>query len=248
MNFKSAQELIADSDRVLGFTGAGVSTESKIPDFRSPGGVWSKYRNVTYQEFLAEESGQREFWRQQAESWPQMRAAQPNPSHAAFVALQRRGKLLGVITQNIDGLHQRAGLPAGAVAELHGTTWTVSCLDCDLSLGMDEAVARVNAGEPDPRCRICGGHLKPDIVMFGQSLPEAVLTLAEAWCGRAEAVIAAGSSLEVQPAASFPLWAKRQGARLIIVNLTPTPYDDLADLVVRETTGTALPRLCATAE
>ena len=241
MNFSEAIALIAQSDRIVGFTGAGISTESGIPDFRSPGGIWANNRMIEYQEFITSRAGRIEYWRQKVAMWPEMRDAQPNAGHRALAELERQGKLTAMITQNIDGLHQRAG--SRNVIELHGTTVEVDCLSCHMRISMDEATERVEAGDPAPECEICGGLLKPATISFGQSMPAREMEMAIAACYDCEVFLAVGSSLVVYPAASMPELAKRNGAALIIINRTPTPLDGIADLVLNEEIGVSLPRL-----
>lgn len=241
MTFEEAVQLIARSSRIVGFTGAGISTESGIPDFRSPGGVWANNRIIEYQEFVSSRAGRIEYWRQKVAMWPEMRDARPNAGHEALANLERRGKLRAMITQNIDGLHQRAGNTN--VIELHGTTVEAECLSCRDRIPMDEAVARVVAGDLAPECELCGGLLKPATISFGQSMPAREMELAAAACRDCDVFLAVGSSLVVFPAASLPELAARNGAALIIINRTPTPLDELAGLVLREEIGTALPGL-----
>jgi NAD-dependent deacetylase len=238
-----ARAWIAASRRIVGFTGAGISTESGIPDFRSPGGVWSRNRTVYFQEFMSRREERIEYWRQKVEGWPEMRVARPNAGHRAFAALEKMGKLRCLITQNIDGLHQAAGNSPEMVVELHGTSVEAMCLSCGDRIPMDEAVARVQAGDLAPECRHCGGYLKPATISFGQPMPEREMRRATAAAADCEVFLAVGSSLVVQPAAGFPLLAKQRGARLIIINRDPTPLDELADLVLREEIGQALPAL-----
>ncbi len=241
--YSAASELIAQAHRIVGFTGAGISTESGIPDFRSPGGVWANNRMIDYQEFISSRAGRIEAWRQKVIAWPEMRDAQPNAGHLAFVELERQGKLLALITQNIDGLHQRAGHDPENVIELHGTMLHAVCLSCRAQISMDEAVARVAAGELAPECEQCGGQLKPATVSFGQAMPEREMMRAYEASESCEVFIAVGSSLVVHPAASLPALAQASGAKLIIINRTPTPLDEMADLVVREEIGKALSQL-----
>lgn len=243
MQFSEAVQLIARAERVVGFTGAGISTESGIPDFRSPNGVWANNRMVEYSEFISSRAGRIEYWRQKALSWPAMRDAEPNAGHRAFVELERRGQLTAMITQNIDGLHQRAGQSPELVIELHGTMTQAVCLSCGDRIPMDEALERVAAGEPAPRCLKCGGLLKPATVSFGQAMPEREMRRAMEACYGCEVFLAVGSSLVVHPAASLPALAKRCGATLIILNRTPTPLDDVADLVLHDEIGAVLPKL-----
>src|SRR5712692_9202292 len=218
---------IAASSNIVGFTGAGISTESGIPDFRSPNGVWARNRTVEYQEFISSRAGRIEYWRQKVESWPAMRDAQPNPGHLAFVELERQGKLRAMITQNIDGLHQRAGQSPEIVIELHGTTAEAGCLSCGYRIPMDEAMERITRGDPAPECEKCGGYFKPATISFGQAMPERDLARAFELSQNCEVFLAVGSSLVVQPAATLPLLAKRAGARLILINRTPTQLDDI---------------------
>ena len=239
----SARRLVAAADHVAGFTGAGISTESGIPDFRSPGGVWAANRIVDYQEFVSSEAGRIEYWRQKAAAWPAMRDAQPNAGHVAFFELHRQGRLDALITQNIDGLHQRSGLPAEKVFELHGTTTEAACLTCGDRITSDEACRRIEAGEKAPRCRACGGLLKPATISFGQAMPWDVMEQAQTAAEACDLMLAVGSSLVVEPAASIPRVARFAGARLIIVNRDPTPLDRIADAVVRGEIGAVLPEL-----
>ena len=235
-----ATDLVRNATRIVGFTGAGISTESGIPDFRSPGGVWANNRTVMFDEFVRNQEDRIEYWRQKVAAWPEMRDASPNDGHAAFASLHARGKLLAMITQNIDGLFQKSGLPAQSIVELHGTTVDVTCLTCrDMTL-MEAAFQRIKAGELAPQCLKCGGILKPNTISFGQNLNTDDLRRADVLCLEADLMIAAGSSLVVQPAAGFPVLAKRNGARLIIVNDTETPLDSIADIVLRGKTGPTL--------
>ena len=239
---QKARQCIERATRIVGFTGAGISTESNIPDFRSPNGVWARNRTVTFQEFLASEEDRKEYWRQKVEAWPAMREALPNPGHLAFAKLYEQQKLLGLITQNIDGLHQRSGLPEETLVRLHGTTLQVTCLDCGWSIPMDDAVTRFD-GQSCPRCDRCEGFLKPATISFGQSLDEQALRKAETLCRQADLLVAVGSSLVVQPAALFPLVAKQAGAALIIINREETPLDRHADVVLHGEIGRILPDL-----
>ena len=243
MSIEQARSWIARSSRIVGFTGAGISTESGVPDFRSPGGVWSRNRTVYFREFVSNRDDRVEYWRQKAESWPDMRNARPNAGHLAFVTLEQQGKLPCLITQNIDGLHQRAGSSPDLIVELHGTTVEATCLTCGDRISMDEAVGRVQAGDAAPECRACGGFLKPATISFGQAMPEEAMRRAAAAAAACEVFLAVGSSLVVQPAASLPLLARQQGARLIIINRDPTPLDDMADAVIHSEIGEVLPVL-----
>jgi len=239
----AARELLLGARRIAGFTGAGISTESGVPDFRSPDGVWAKNRTVTFQEFVGSGADREEYWRQKGASWPSMRDARPNAGHRALAGLHRQGRLLALITQNIDGLHQQSGIPAESVLELHGTTTEAACLDCGDRIPMDEAARRVEDGERAPRCVRCGGLLKPATVSFGQQLPFEVFGRAQEAAEACDLLLAVGSSLVVEPAASIRRVAKASGARLVILNREPTPLDGIADAVVREEIGAALPGL-----
>jgi NAD-dependent deacetylase len=247
MDIAAARRWVASSRNVVAFTGAGVSTESGIPDFRSPNGVWARNRVVDFQEFTTSRAGRVEYWRQKIESWPAMRDARPNAGHLALVDLEKQGRLRALITQNIDGMHQRAGNSDEIVIEIHGTTAEAACLSCGDRIPMDEAVARVRSGDQAPECARCGGYLKPATISFGQPMPEREMARAIQAAESCEVFLAAGSSLVVQPAAALPLIAKRAGARLVIVNRTATPLDEAADLVLREEIGAALPALAGAA-
>ncbi|MGW3835575.1 SIR2 family NAD-dependent protein deacylase [Streptomyces microflavus] len=228
-------------------SGAGISTDSGIPDYRGPNGVWRKdpeaEKLVTYDLYMADPEIRRRSWqmRRTASTWN----AEPNAAHRAVAELERSGTPVRVITQNIDGLHQLAGLPARKVLELHGTAREVTCTRCHARSSMAEALERVEGGEADPACSVCGGILKSATVMFGERLDPQVLADAMTIAKACEVFVAVGSTLQVQPAASLAGIAAEHGARLIVVNAEPTPYDELADEVVREPIGTALPRLLA---
>ncbi|MFE4593802.1 SIR2 family NAD-dependent protein deacylase [Streptomyces laurentii] len=226
-------------------TGAGISTDSGIPDYRGPDGLWRRdpeaERLVTYGPYMSDPEIRRRSWRMRLDG-PVLRA-RPNAAHLAIAAYEKTGNALRVITQNVDGLHQAAGVPARKVFELHGSARSVVCTACQARSSMAEALERVKAGEADPPCRECGGILKSATVMFGEHLDPEVLARAMAVAKAAEVFLAVGSSLQVQPAASLAGLAAEAGARLIIVNAEPTPYDPLAHEIVREPIGTALPTL-----
>lgn len=236
-----ARAILDRAERVVGFSGAGISTESGIPDFRSPGGIWANNRTVMFHEFVANEADRIEYWRQKVSMWPEIRDAMPNDGHRAFKRLADDGRLAGMITQNIDGLHQKAGLQD--VLELHGTTVNVVCLDCGDQISMDDACARVAGGEAAPVCESCNGLLKPDTISFGQNLDPGVLQRASHLSGECDVFIAVGSSLLVQPAAGLPVLARQAGAALIIINRTETPIDSMADIVAREEIGPFMQQL-----
>ncbi len=234
-------EQVAAAERIVAFTGAGISTESGIPDFRSPGGVWDLNKPIQYQDFLASNEARRETWRRGLQTYPVVAGAQPNGAHHALVELEQRGKLIGVVTQNIDGLHLRAGHDPERVIELHGNAHGVRCLSCYDSAPREAVHARVLAGELEPPCVTCGGILKPTTISFGEPMPRRPLIRAEELMRQADLVLVVGSTLIVQPAASLPMVAVRRGRPLVIVNLTETPLDDLATLVLRERAGELLP-------
>jgi NAD-dependent deacetylase len=239
--------LLAVSERIVAFTGAGMSTESGIPDFRSPGGIWDRYAPIQYADFLASPEARRETWRRGLQTYPVVAAAQPNPAHLALVDLDRRGKLAAVVTQNIDGLHAAAGHDPEKVIELHGNAHGVRCLQCDMEAARGAVQARVIAGEEEPPCIACGGILKPTTVSFGEPMPRRPLVRAEEAMRRTDLVLVVGSTLVVYPAAGLPELAVRRGAKLAIVNQTPTPLDDVAAVVVRARVGEVLPPAVALA-
>ena len=226
-------------------SGAGISTDSGIPDYRGPNGVWRKdpeaEKLVTYAYYMSDPQVRRRSWQMRLNG-PALRA-RPNAAHEAVVRLERSGVPVRVITQNVDGLHQMAGMPERKVLELHGTARAVVCTACSARSEMAEALRRVAAGDPDPACEECGGILKSATVMFGESLDPRVLGEAVAIARACEVFVAVGTSLQVQPAASLAGIAAGHGARLVIVNAEPTPYDALAERVVREPIGQALPAL-----
>jgi NAD-dependent deacetylase len=229
---------LRQAQAAVAFTGAGVSTESGIPDFRSPGGVWAKYQPVYFQEFLASAAARHEYWRQKCEAHGDFAQAQPNAGHTALARWQSGGRLRGVITQNIDGLHQAAGCTA--VLELHGTARKIVCLDCEALFEVEPLVASFRETNHVPDCEHCGGMLKHATVSFGQMLPPRVLEEASQWCAEADLLLAIGSSLVVTPAADLPRLTKRHGGRLVIINRDPTPLDSLADAVIRAPIGETL--------
>jgi len=235
---RTVAQWLAESSSVVAMTGAGISTESGIPDFRSPGGVWTKYRTVYFDEFLASADARYEYWRQKAEAHRQFADAAPNVGHRVLAQWETVGHLRGVITQNIDGLHQIAG--SRQVLELHGTARQVTCLDCQASFDVEPFVERFLAEDVVPPCPGCGGRLKHATVSFGQSLPAAILDQAFCWATEADLMLAIGSSLVVTPAADLPHVAKQAGARLVIINRDETPLDDQADATLRIPIGEAL--------
>jgi NAD-dependent deacetylase len=234
------RRLIEDAHRVVVFTGAGISTESGIPDFRSPGGIWTRQNPIYFDKFLASEDARRETWRRRFEMEPVLRAARPNRGHVAVAALVATGKVDAVITQNIDGLHQASGIPARQVIELHGNTTYATCLDCAARYEIADLAAVFAADGRAPRCAHCAGLVKTATVSFGQAMPAAAMVRAEEAVLEADLCLAIGSSLVVYPAAGFPRLAKRNGARLAILNREETELDPLADLVLHRSIGETL--------
>jgi len=232
---------LRETQRGVAFTGAGISTESGIPDFRSPGGVWSRHQPVLFQDFLADADARRRYWQIRRESVPGFLAAEPNAGHLALAKLEEQGRLIAVVTQNIDELHQRAG--SRRVLEVHGTAMKVKCLSCDKRWSAEEIHARLEAGEDAPTCDACGGLLKSMTVSFGQELPADVWQEAMQLSRQCDLFLALGSSLVVYPAAQLPETAKRSGARLVIINRDPTPMDEVADLVINASIGETMDKV-----
>jgi len=243
-------DMILQSEKVVVFTGAGFSTESGIPDFRSPGGVWDKFdpSELNYQNFMNSEEIREKYWRMHKMMWETIRDAKPNIGHYAVTDLYNMGKLDCVITQNTDGLHQKAGVPEELVIELHGTMQWVGCLDCGQRYPRAQVHDKMLAGENIPRCDGCNGILKPATIAFGQMMPQQETREAERRSSDCDLFLAAGSSMVVHPAAQMPVIAKNSGARLVIFNLTPTPHDHSADVVINEKTGEALSQIVAQAK
>jgi NAD-dependent deacetylase len=231
--------------RICVLTGAGISTDSGIPDYRGPNGLWTRdpdaEKLVTLSYYLADPDIRRRAWLMRRDL--QAGDVAPNAGHRALADLERQGRLLALVTQNVDGLHQAAGSSPERVLEIHGTVHEVECLSCHDRTSMRSALDRVDAGEPDPACLVCGGILKSATVSFGQELDERVLAAAATAAADCDVFLAVGTSLQVWPVAGLTEIAATHGARVVIVNAEPTPYDDIADLVVREPIGTALPGL-----
>ena len=235
----------AGPEGITTLVGAGISTDSGIPDFRGPQGLWTKDPQAqalfTLAHYVADRDVRVRAWRNRRDhpAW----TARPNAAHTALLRLEQAGRLEAIITQNIDELHQRAGSSAEMIIEIHGTVWQAECLTCCRRLPMVEVLDRVAAGEEDPACAACGGIMKSATISFGQSLDPAVLRASVQAAMDCELFLAIGTSLQVQPAAGLCDLAQAHGARLVILNAEPTPYDGRADLVVREPVGTALPAL-----
>jgi NAD-dependent deacetylase len=238
---------VAAARRIVALTGAGISTESGIPDFRGPQGVWTrnpkaeKLSNI--QHYMADPEVRRLAWQSRLEhpAW----SATPNAGHRALVELERRGTLLALVTQNIDGLHQLAGHPPEHILEVHGTMREVMCMECGWRGPMTLALDRVRAGEEDPPCEHCGGILKSATISFGQSLDPQVISRAMRAAEQADLLLAIGTTLQVYPIAGAVPLAKAAGARVVIINAEPTPFDDIADAVLRDPIGIVLPRIAS---
>ena len=241
----AGRELVDAASRVVVLTGAGISTESGIPDFRGPQGVWTRdpqaEKMATIQHYVADPEVRKRAWQSRLHSpaW----TAEPNAGHRALVVLERRGKLHTLITQNVDGLHVKAGSDPARIVEIHGTMREVVCLSCDERAPMERALARVRAGEADPACRSCGGILKSATISFGQGLVREDLMRAQRAAEACDLLLAVGTTLAVFPIAGVVPIAKEAGARLVILNAEPTAMDDLADVVLRGSIGHVLPRL-----
>jgi len=239
-------QLIIQSKKAIVFTGAGISTESGIPDFRSPGGIWSRYdpEDFTIQKFLSGPAARRTIWRMSVEGGL-LTEAEPNLAHHAIAELHQSGKLDCVITQNIDSLHQKAGLPEDKVFELHGNMQRVVCISCRRRFPMLEVLQRIKGGIEVPDCPDCQGILKPDAVFFGEALPQETLREAIRRAQNCDLFIVIGSTLVIYPAAYIPTYAREAGAKLAIVNLTPTPFDHYAAVVIRGKAGEIMSKVMA---
>ena len=234
-------ELVEGARVIAPFTGAGISTECGIPDFRSPGGLWTKNRPIPFDEFLASQQMRNEAWRRRFAMDGQFSAAKPGRGHLALASFYRSGKAPGVITQNIDNLHQSSGISAEHVIELHGNNSYATCLDCGKRYELDWVRGQfTQTREQAPDCTDCGGHIKTATISFGQAMPEREMKRAEQMTLDCDLFLAVGSSLVVWPAAGFPLMAKRNGARLVIINREATEFDEIADVVIRQDIGTVL--------
>lgn len=235
------REMVDAAEAVVPFTGAGISTECGIPDFRSPGGLWTKMRPIDFGDFLASQEMRDESWRRRFAMQKQFGGAKPGRGHRALASLYKAGKVPGLITQNIDNLHQDSGIAADHVVELHGNTTYASCLGCAKRYDLSWVGERLTAsGGRSPDCPGCGGFIKSATVSFGQSMPEDAMRRAQELTQACDLFLAIGSSLVVWPAAGFPLAAKRNGARLVIINRDETEFDEIADLVLHDDIGAAL--------
>ena len=241
--FADAVSILASSQSILVFTGAGISTESGIPDFRGPNGVWNDVSpaEFTLSRYVGSQSRRERGWQRRFD--PARASFAPNPAHAAIARLWEAGKMVGCVTQNIDGLHQQAGVPAAAVAELHGNAKGIHCLSCSRPAQPDAVRRRWERGELDPDCEECGGILKPTVVYFGEALPAAAVARSQQWADEADAVLAVGTTLAVYPAAEIPLQVATGGHPYVIVNKGATEHDMIADLRLDGMAGTLLPQL-----
>ena len=234
-------DLIVNARKIVVFTGAGISTESGIPDFRSPGGIWDRFdpRDFTLQKFLTDPEGRKKMWQLHREGL--MADAKPNPAHYAIAELDRLGKLDCVVTQNVDYLHQKAGVPDDKVFELHGNNNWIKCLSCGRRYAYEQIRVRLDRGEESPGCEVCNGLLKPEVVFFGESLPVEALREATSRSYDCDLFIVVGSTLVVYPAAYMPMYAVGSGAKLVIINLSSTPMDHQATVLIRAKAGEAMP-------
>jgi len=235
-------ELIIEAGKILVFTGAGLSTESGIPDFRSPGGIWDKYdpSDFYYQKFISDERAREKYWQMSTEAYQLMKGAVPNLAHTSIKTLEELGKLLAIVTQNIDRLHHRAGNSPENIIELHGTTFSVSCLSCGKKYDRDVIEDRLRSGIKAPYCDDCSGILKPETISFGQSMPEDKMAESIRHAHECDLCIVLGSSLVVYPAASIPVYAVENGAKLMIINRDETPLDQKAHIVIHDSVGKTL--------
>jgi len=241
-------EMIRDADSVVAFTGAGISTESGIPDFRSPGGVWSRMKPIYFQDFIASEDARRQAWTRAFSGVAGWTGGKPNAGHLALARLVARGKVTTIITQNVDNLHQDSGVPADRVIELHGNASYAACLDCGLRHELEDLRPGFERRGEIPVCRACGGLVKSATISFGQPVPEDLMVRAQAAARACDLFLVLGSSLVVYPAANLPQWARRHGAQLAIVNRDPTPQDGDADLVVHDEIGPLLSAIAPPSE
>lgn len=230
---------IMHSKHLIAFTGAGISTESGIPDYRSQGGIWDKFRPVYIDEFMSSRESRIKYWQRKAALYSTLINAQPNAAHRGLAELYRLGLLKTVITQNIDGLHQKAGIPDNATIELHGNNLRVRCMSCASLSSIHDAHRRIKSGDLAPECE-CGGFLKPDTISFGQSLCPDVVANADKQCRLSSAMLIIGSTLIVHPAAELPSKTKQNGAFIAMINLSETPCDYMCDLLIREKAGRAM--------
>ncbi len=233
---------IKDSKQLIVFTGAGISTESGISDYRSQGGIWDKFQPVYFDEFMSSEASRIKYWEQRLDMEKSLSVAKPNAGHKSLAQLHELGILKALITQNIDGLHEESGIPKEKIIELHGNTRRVRCMSCKKLISWEEAKEMIDAGDKAPECS-CGGFLKPDTISFGQAMPVEQTQRAAMLSSKSDVFIVVGSTLLVQPAALMPEYAKNGGAFLVIINLSETPYDKVCDVLIRGKAGHVLKKI-----
>lgn len=226
--------LISEAEKIVFFTGAGISTESGIADFRSPGGIWSQMKPIQFQDFMADEATRREDWRRRFYFQSQFDQAQPNEGHAAIARVMNGPKGAMLITQNIDGLHQRSGIADDRIIEIHGNGTRAACLDCETPMSLQESARHIEVRDQAPRCEECGGLVKAQVISFGQPMPQDKMIASVKAAMSCDLFVVIGSSLVVRPASDLPLVAQQAGARLAIINREATPHDSIADLVIHE--------------
>jgi NAD-dependent deacetylase len=236
------RDMIGSAKRIVAFTGAGISTESGIPDFRSPGGIWTRYKPIYFDDFMASDEMRRESWRRKFATDETMLKAEPNAGHRALAKLVEQGRMSAIITQNVDGLHQRSGVPDSKVIELHGNATYASCLDCGHRHELEPIKKAFLGAGKLPLCLKCDGIVKTATISFGQAMPEIPMARAQDETLGCDLFIVLGSSLVVYPAAGFPRIAKRKGAKLVILNRDPTDQDDEADMVIHGEIGPTMSR------
>ncbi len=241
-------ELVRESEKILVFAGAGLSTESGIPDFRSPGGIWDRYdpSDFYFQKIVSDEKTREKYWKMSSEFYQMMKDALPNRAHLALVELERTGKLLAIVTQNVDRLHHKAGNSPYKIIEIHGTTFSVSCLSCKKAYDRDDIEERLRSGVKVPYCDDCSGILKPDTISFGQAMPEDKMAQSLMHARNCDLCIVLGSSLVVYPAASVPIQAVETGAKLMIINRDETPLDPRAVLTIHDSVAKTLGQIMET--
>ena len=236
---KLIAERIKQGGKNVVFTGAGISTESGIPDYRSQGGIWDKFRPVYFDEFMSARESREEYWRRWLELYKGIQQARPNAGHTAIARLDQMGFLEALITQNVDGLHQESGVDDEKIIELHGNTRRVRCMSCRSIMSTEETLKRLQSGDAAPECG-CGGYLKPDTISFGQAMPVEAVEKATALSLSSDFFLVVGSTLLVQPAAHMPVYAKQNNAFLAIINLSDTPCDNICDALIRDKAGDVL--------
>jgi NAD-dependent deacetylase len=233
---------IRESKHLTVFTGAGISTESGIPDYRSQGGIWDKFKPVYFDEFMSSETSRIKYWEQRLAMEKNLSASKPNIGHMSIATLYKLGFLKALITQNIDGLHEESGIPKRKIIELHGNTRRVRCMSCKKLISWEKAQEMIDAGDKAPVCS-CSGYFKPDTISFGQAMPVEETQRAAELSTKSDLFIVVGSTLLVQPAALMPEYAKNAGAFLVIINLSETPYDNVCDVLIREKAGVILQKI-----